>query len=73
MSLDAWLRDAFRRDPSARFDLCRELLTAQGSTWRNGAVNMFRDRREPDELVTITSQLFLVWRFGMRKMPSASL
>jgi hypothetical protein len=37
----------------------RELLTAQGSTWRDGATVVFRDRREPDEITTLVSQLFL--------------
>lgn len=66
MSLDGWLRDVFRRNlPYDQF--VRELLTAQGSTWRNGAVTVFRDRREPDELVTITSQLFLGVRLDCAK------
>lgn len=57
-NLDAWLRDAFRRNkPYDQF--VRELVTAQGSTWRNGAAVVFRDRREPAELTTITAQLFL--------------
>jgi hypothetical protein len=57
-SLDSWLRDSFRQNkPYDRF--VRELLTAQGSTFRNGAVTLFRDRREPDEITTIVSQLFL--------------
>ncbi len=57
-TLDAWLRDSFRRNkPYDRF--VRELLTAQGSTFRNGAVVVFRDRREPDEITTLVSQLFL--------------
>jgi len=57
-NLDAWLRDSFRRNkPYDQF--VRELLTAQGSTFRNGAVVLFRDRREPDEITTMTSQLFL--------------
>ena len=43
-SLDSWLREAFRQNWSYdRF--ARELITAQGSTWRNGAVTVFRDRR----------------------------
>src|SRR5262249_29580459 len=57
-NLDAWLRDAFRRNkPYDQF--VRELLTAQGSTFRNGATVIFRDRREPDEITTMVSQLFL--------------
>jgi Protein of unknown function (DUF1553)/Protein of unknown function (DUF1549) len=57
-NLDAWLRASFRQNkPYDQF--VRELLTAQGSTWRNGAAVVFRDRREPDEITTIVSQLFL--------------
>lgn len=57
-NLDAWLRDAFRRNlPYDQF--VRELLTAQGSTFRNGATVLYRDRRDPDEITTMTSQLFL--------------
>jgi hypothetical protein len=57
-SLDAFLRDSFRRNkPYDQF--AREIITAQGSTFRNGAAVVFRDRREPDELTTIMSQLFL--------------
>lgn len=63
---DAWIRDKFRRNvPYDQY--VRELLTAQGSTWRNGAVTYFRDRREPDELTTITSQLFLGVRLECAK------
>jgi hypothetical protein len=65
-SLDAWLRDAFRRN--APYDeMVRELVTAQGSTWRNGAATLFRDRREPEELTTIVSQLFLGVRLECAK------
>jgi hypothetical protein len=57
-NLDAWLRDAFRKNkPYDQF--VRELLTAKGSTFRDGAVVVFRDRREPDEITTLVSQLFL--------------
>src|SRR4051812_39575751 len=45
-NLDGWLRESFRTNkPYDRF--VRELVTAQGSTWRNGAAVVFRDRREP--------------------------
>jgi hypothetical protein len=65
-SLDAWLRDAFRQNmPYDQF--VRELVTAQGSTWRNGATTLFRDRNEPAELTTIVSQLFLGVRLECAK------
>jgi len=65
-NLDGWLRESFRQNkPYDRF--VRELLTAQGSTWRNGAAVMFRDRREPDEITTMVSQLFLGVRLDCAK------
>jgi hypothetical protein len=65
-SLDSWLRDAFRQNMP--YDqMVRELVTAQGSTWRNGAATLFRDRREPEELTTIVSQLFLGVRLECAK------
>ena len=65
-SLDAWLREAFRKNLSYdRF--VREILTAQGSTWRNGAVVVYRDRRQPEEITTMISQLFLGVRLECAK------
>lgn len=65
-SLDVWLRDVFRENRS--YDRwVRELLTAQGSTWRNGATVIFRDRRSPDEITTLVSQLFLGVRLECAK------
>jgi len=65
-SLDAFLRDSFRENkPYDQF--VRELVTAQGSTWRNGATTLFRDRNEPAELTTIVSQLFLGVRLECAK------
>ncbi|MGV3486722.1 MAG: DUF1549 domain-containing protein [Planctomycetaceae bacterium] len=58
LSLDHWLRDAFRQNlPYDEF--ARGLVTARGSTWHNGAVTIFRDRRTPEEITTMISQLFL--------------
>jgi hypothetical protein len=57
-NLDAWLRESFRRNkPYDQF--VREIVTAQGSTFRNGPAVVFRDRREPAEITTTVSQLFL--------------
>jgi hypothetical protein len=65
-SLDAWLREVFRKNiPHDQF--ARQLVTAQGSTWRNGAVTIFRDRREPAEITTMVSQLFLGLRMECAK------
>jgi Protein of unknown function (DUF1549)/Protein of unknown function (DUF1553)/Bacterial Ig-like domain len=58
LNLDAWIRQAFRENrPYDQF--VREVVTAKGSTFRDGAVTVFRDRREPEEAATIFSQLFL--------------
>lgn len=58
INLDQWLRDAFRRNMP--YDqMVREIITAQGSSFHNGAAVVFRDRREPDEITPIVSQLFL--------------
>ncbi|MCC7418645.1 MAG: DUF1549 domain-containing protein [Planctomycetaceae bacterium] len=66
LNYDAWIRDAFRRNmPFDQF--VRELISAKGSTWRKGAVTLFRDRREPAELTTIVSQIFLGVRLECAK------
>jgi hypothetical protein len=66
LNYDYWIRDSFRKNkPHDQFT--RELVSASGSTFRNGAVTMFRDRRSPDELTTIVSQLFLGIRLECAK------
>lgn len=66
LNYDQWIRDSFRKNkPYDQF--VRELITAQGSTWRNGASTLFRDRREPDEITTMVSQLFLGVRLECAK------
>lgn len=66
LSLDGWLRDAFRQNiPLDQF--AGQLITAKGSTWRNGAVTVFRDRRSPEEITTMFSQLFLGVRLECAK------
>ena len=66
MNLDAWLRDAFRRNlPYDEF--VRQLVTARGSNYRDGASVVWRDRREPEEAATIVSQIFLGIRLECAK------
>ena len=66
LNYDHWIRQQFRDNvPYDQF--VRDLVTAQGSTFRNGAVTMFRDRRSPDELTTIVTQLFLGIRLECAK------
>jgi hypothetical protein len=66
MNYDQWVRDAFRKNkPYDHF--VRELITAQGSTWQNGATVLFRDRRDPPEITTLVTQLFLGIRLECAK------
>ena len=66
LSLDTFLRDAFASNmPYDRF--AAEFLTATGSVWRNGAAVIYRDRRSPEEIVTMVSQLFLGVRLECAK------
>lgn len=64
--LDQWLRDAFRSGLSYdRF--AREILLAEGSNHREGPIVVYRDRRDPPELTTLFSQLFLGVRMECAK------
>jgi len=66
LNYDAWVRRAFRENmPYDQF--VRELVSARGSTYRNGAVTLFRDRRDPGERTMIVSQLFLGIRLECAK------
>jgi hypothetical protein len=65
-NLDAWIRDQFRRNvPYDEF--VRRIVTARGSTWEQGPATIFRDRRAPEELTTMVSQLFLGIRLECAK------
>ncbi len=57
-NLDAWIRESFRQNkPYDQF--VREIITANGSTFRDGAAVFYRNRRDPAELTTMVGQLFL--------------
>ncbi|QDV37499.1 DUF1549 and DUF1553 domain-containing protein [Tautonia plasticadhaerens] len=65
-NLDAWIRRAFREEmPYDEF--VRTIVAAQGSTFAEGPATIFRDRREPEELTTMVSQLFLGIRLECAK------
>ncbi|QEL17253.1 DUF1549 and DUF1553 domain-containing protein [Limnoglobus roseus] len=65
-NLDSWLRDVFRKNmPYDQF--VREILTASGSTFKDGATVFYRNRREPEELAPMVSQLFLGVRLDCAK------
>lgn len=66
LNLDIWLRKVFRKNmPYDQF--VTEIITAQGSTFRDGPTVILRDRRTPDELTTMMSQLFLGIRLECAK------
>src|SRR5436190_306323 len=57
-TLDQWLRDSFRQNkPYDQF--VREILLSEGMNHRDGPTVIYRDRREPADLTTLFSQLFL--------------
>lgn len=66
LNYDNWIRDQFRQGVS-HGEFARRLLTAKGSTWQNGASTLYRDRRSPDEVATLVSQLFLGVRLECAK------
>ncbi len=66
VNYDQFIRDSFRKNkPYDQF--VRELITAQGSTWEDGQTVLFRDRRDPPEIATLISQLFLGIRLECAK------
>lgn len=66
LNLDAWVRASFRKNqPYDEF--VRDAVTASGSTFRSGATTVLRDRRTPDEIATMVSQLFLGVRLECAK------
>ncbi len=66
LNYDDWIRQQFR-DNVPYDEFATKLITAKGSTWHNGAATLFRDRREPDEIATLVSQLFLGIRLDCAK------
>ncbi len=66
LNYDNWVREQFRQNRPYN-EFVYGLITAQGSTYRNGAVTMFRDRRSPDEIAPLVSQLFLGIRLECAK------
>ncbi len=66
LNLDGWIRDAFRRN--MRYDqFVHAIVTASGSTFEQGPAAVFRDRREPEEIAPMISQLFLGIRLECAK------
>ena len=66
LNLDGWIRDTFRRNlPYDQF--VRAIVTARGSTFEQGPATIFRDRRQPEEIAPMISQLFLGIRLECAK------
>jgi hypothetical protein len=66
LNYDNWIRQQFR-DNVPYDEFAAKLITAKGSTWHNGAATLYRDRRDPDEIATLISQLFLGIRLDCAK------
>jgi hypothetical protein len=65
-NFDSWIRESFRKNkPYDQF--VREIITASGSTFKDGATVFYRNRREPEELAPMVSQLFLGVRLDCAK------
>jgi hypothetical protein len=61
-----WIRSCLERDlPMDEF--VRELLTSEGSTYKNPAANYYRISRDPESAVETTAQLFLGVRIQCAK------
>ena len=64
--LDQWVRESFRNNkPYNQF--VREIVTAEGSTHKVAPTIIYRDRREPADLTTMFSQIFLGVRLECAK------
>ncbi|MEY3601500.1 MAG: hypothetical protein RL169_744, partial [Armatimonadota bacterium] len=65
-SMNQWLRSSVALNkPMSTF--ARELITAKGSNYDNGAAGFFRAERFPEALLETTSQVFLGTRIGCAK------
>ncbi len=65
-TLDSWLRQVHRENmPYDEF--VSQLVTAQGSTWRDGPAVVYRDRPDTVEIASSMSQLFLGIRLECAK------
>ena len=64
--LDQWLRESFASN-KAYDQFAREVILAQGTNHKDGPAVVYRDRREPADLTTMFSQVFLGLRFECAK------
>ncbi len=64
--LDQWLRESFRANQ--RYDqFVRDIVLTEGNTHRFGPAVIYRDRRDPADVTTMFSQLFLGVRLDCAK------
>ncbi len=61
-----WIRESLERNVPMD-QLVRDLLTSEGSTFRNPAANYYRISRDPETAVETTAQLFLGVRIQCAK------
>jgi Protein of unknown function (DUF1549)/Protein of unknown function (DUF1553)/Bacterial Ig-like domain (group 2) len=61
-----WIRTSLERDMPMN-EFVRELLTAEGSAYKNPAANYYRISRDPESSVETTAQLFLGVRIQCAK------
>jgi hypothetical protein len=61
-----WIRSTLERDVPMN-EFVRELLTAEGSSYKNPAANYYRISRDPESAVETTAQLFLGVRIQCAK------
>ncbi len=66
LALNAWIRENLKKNRPYD-EMVRSLLTAQGSSYKEGAVNYFRSAGTPQDLTETTAQLFLGIRLQCAK------
>jgi hypothetical protein len=66
LAFNLWLRESFGANRPVD-QMVEELVTAQGSLFRNGPANFFRVARTPDDLAETTAQVFMGVRLQCAK------
>jgi hypothetical protein len=66
LAFNLWLRDAFRSNRSVD-RMVEELITAQGSIYRNGPANYYRVAANPEDRAETTAQVFMGVRLQCAK------
>jgi hypothetical protein len=66
LAFNLWLRESFASNKPVN-QMVEELVTAQGSIFRNGPANYYRVARSPDDLAETTAQVFMGVRLQCAK------